>query len=220
MNNIQNIVFDLGGILLNYDTARDARALRSIGLPEYSAWDHCPALNALTEDYYAGMISEADFCQQIRPYCSAAVSDAAIIEAMQQVFADLPAERLAAVRALRGHYGVFLLSNINQRGWDHVVQQMARAGVSANDCFDGVFLSFELGVSKPSREIFEQVATMAGLVPRETLLLDDSRANIEGAVAAGWRGQLLPVNHPELAIDELLTKAATQPTSTDGHSSW
>lgn len=196
MESIRNIVFDLGGVLLNYDTARDTHALRGIGLPEYAEWSHRPGLSALIEDYYAGMISEGDFCEQVRPFFDAdgllrpAVSDAAIIEALQAVYADIPTERLEKVKALREHHHVYLLSNINRRGWDYALEQFAKAGVEPDDCFDGLYLSFRLGIKKPDIAIYQRVASDAGLVPQETLLIDDSPENLRGAERAGWKGSL------------------------------
>lgn len=230
---VHNIVFDLGGVLLNYDTHRDARALRAIGLPEYAEWPRTPGLSDLIEDYYAGLLSDPDFCRRLRPFLlpaaqplpAAAVpsrlssssspslpgvqglgsatagrlstpappspSDAALLAALQAVYADLPPERLRALLSLRQRYRVFLLSNINPRGWQHALRQFARAGIPVTACFDGVFLSFEMGMRKPAPAVYQRVAREAGFLPHSALLLDDSPENLRGAAAAGWQTRLV-----------------------------
>ncbi len=54
--------------------------------------------------------------------------------------------------------------------------------------FDYRTFSCELGVSKPSREIYEHCLSGLGVAPQEALFLDDRPDNIQGAVAAGMRG--------------------------------
>jgi len=52
--------------------------------------------------------------------------------------------------------------------------------------FDGAVVSGEEGVLKPSPEIFARLRSRFGLVPAETLFVDDAEANVHGARAAGF----------------------------------
>ena len=54
----------------------------------------------------------------------------------------------------------------------------------------GVTVSAEVGLLKPEREIYEEHVSRFGLTPANTLFIDDSAANIEGAKAAGWNAVL------------------------------
>ena len=47
------------------------------------------------------------------------------------------------------------------------------------DLFDKVYLSYKEKTSKPGTLIFEQLIADSGIVPQETLFIDDSAANIE-----------------------------------------
>jgi 2-haloacid dehalogenase len=51
----------------------------------------------------------------------------------------------------------------------------------------GVTVSADVGLIKPDRAIYEHHARAFGLEPKATLFIDDSRANVEGARAAGWQ---------------------------------
>ena len=73
------------------------------------------------------------------------------------------------------------LSNTNSL---HTEDQFSRWGIFAK--FDPRFLSHELGVLKPDRELFERVAELAGIEPGRILFLDDNVINVDGARAAGF----------------------------------
>ena len=67
--------------------------------------------------------------------------------------------------------------------------------------FDAVVLGPALGVRKPDPEVFRRAAARLGLTPRECVVVDDHRANVRGARAAG----AVVVHHSDAAttIDEL-----------------
>jgi HAD superfamily hydrolase (TIGR01509 family) len=48
--------------------------------------------------------------------------------------------------------------------------------------------SCEVGLTKPARGFFDRVADRLALDPTTSVLVDDSALNVDGAVAAGWRG--------------------------------
>ncbi|WP_299054603.1 HAD-IA family hydrolase [uncultured Nocardioides sp.] len=58
------------------------------------------------------------------------------------------------------------------------------------DSVDGLLVSAEIGEAKPDRALFDHVAAALGADHAAMLLVDDSRANVEGAVAAGLHGHL------------------------------
>ncbi len=56
--------------------------------------------------------------------------------------------------------------------------------------FDHATLSFELGVVKPQREIYEHAVNGLNVKPEEALFLDDRPENVEGARVAGLQAEL------------------------------
>nr|MBP6722560.1 HAD-IA family hydrolase [Bacteroidia bacterium] len=55
------------------------------------------------------------------------------------------------------------------------------------ELMERTWFSFDLGKRKPNRDIYDFVVDAMGMNVAETLFLDDSRANIEGAAASGWQ---------------------------------
>ncbi|OZM79637.1 HAD family phosphatase [Pseudonocardia sp. MH-G8] len=88
---------------------------------------------------------------------------------------------LARLDALRAS-GVFvgMLSNMVP-AWDTHWRRMVGPGH-----FDGVVLSFQVGMRKPSPEIFALALERSGTRPDETVFVDDLAGNCAGARAAGW----------------------------------
>ncbi|MGF1428123.1 HAD-IA family hydrolase [Kitasatospora sp. LaBMicrA B282] len=106
---------------------------------------------------------------------------------------------LAALRGLRSR-GVFvgLLSNMVpswERHW--------RAMVPAEELFDQVVVSHQVGCRKPDRRIFELAASLAGRPPEHCVLVDDLAANCAGARAAGWHA--IEFSDAGSALDRLTT---------------
>ncbi|HEX4182386.1 MAG TPA: HAD-IA family hydrolase, partial [Caulobacteraceae bacterium] len=106
----------------------------------------------------------------------------------------------------------------NAELWDLAGRLRARftvGGFSDNPAFvrrafpvgavlDPLFLSCELGLTKPSPEAFEAVQARLGLPPEAILFIDDTLANIEQARRMGWDGIVFVSNEQLLA--ELATR--------------
>ena len=201
---IRSLIFDLGGVLLNYDIEADTRALAEAGLPEYSAWGSCPGLGQIANLYLNGLMTEEGFCKRIDPFCRPGTSDAAKLHSMQAVLSDIPESRLKVLRKLREKYRIYLLSNINHLSWKYSLEQFENAGISPDECFDKVFLSFEMGIAKPDPAIFRRILKDTGAKAGETLFLDDSTENIAAATASGIQTYRVPMNTPEEILKALL----------------
>ena len=51
--------------------------------------------------------------------------------------------------------------------------------------FDKLYLSYQVGCTKPEQRIFEYMLSDAGLEPKETLFVDDGQSNINIASQLG-----------------------------------
>jgi HAD superfamily hydrolase (TIGR01509 family) len=91
----------------------------------------------------------------------------------------------ALVRRVRQTMPVGCLSNTNTLHWQDHFERWPIL-----DSFDFRFLSFELGVVKPDRELFERVADLLPMPPSRVLFLDDNLINVAGASAAGFVARL------------------------------
>ena len=108
------------------------------------------------------------------------------------------------VADLRSVYGmrVFLLSNISS------YFAMHQDELPVTHLFDKCFYSAELGMVKPSSEIFTYVLNECGILPSETLFVDDSEKNVKGAMSVGINGYIFDGDAEKLRlyIDTLVEK--------------
>lgn len=90
---------------------------------------------------------------------------------------------------LRRTYKLGMLSNIGKGGIEPFFSASQRT-----ELFDAVVLSSDVGVIKPSREIFLIMAEKLGVEPYECIMIDDRKDNVEGARAADMQGILYQTN--------------------------
>lgn len=189
MKGIKNIIFDLGGVVIDLDRDRAATALESLGIK------NAPNLLGLYEqagpflDLEKGNITPAALYDELLPLCKPGTKPTDIDRAFEEFLLDLPVERLEAARDLRKKgYRLFVLSNTNPIMFNDWIEKAFRAeGLSINDYFDGVVTSFQEHRCKPDPELFLTVARRYGLKPEETLMLDDSAANCAAAESVGFK---------------------------------
>jgi len=184
---IKNILIDFAGVIMNLDLERDTRSLNAAGLPD---WKGCMADIPLREvllRYLNGLMPWEDFVPAIKPFCKDNVSEMELYDAMNDVLGDVPAERVEWLLQLREKYNVYLLSNICRESWAICRQRFEASGHTLDECFDRVFLSYEMQLAKPDERIFLEVEKATGLVPVETLYYDDTRENIDAGHRRGYR---------------------------------
>ena len=118
----------------------------------------------------------------------AAPTDGAIAGAWNSFLAGVPRYKLRQLQELKKTYRILLLSNTNELHWDWaLLHDFTQEGHTPADYFDDIYLSFRLHLAKPAPEIFAEVIRRSGILPEETLFIDDSPANCRAAEAFGIR---------------------------------
>ena len=183
---IKNIVFDLGGVLIDLDFPRALKAFEQAGLTDIAKDVQAFSREGIFMDIELGNISSEDFLEAICQRSEQPMSIKQAREYWNLILVDIPQEKLALVRELRKKYPVYLLSNTNQPHWEYVCQQSFCANnYRMEDYFVKSFLSFEMHLAKPDKTIFERMLQEAGLKAEETLFIDDSEINCRASEACG-----------------------------------
>jgi HAD superfamily hydrolase (TIGR01509 family) len=174
------VLFDLGGVLIEFGGVDSMKELAGIESDE-EVWQRslrCPWVR----DFERGRCSPDDFAAGVIDDWGLSVNVATFLDA----FRSWPREPMSAadtlVRSVRRTVPVGCLSNTNTLHWnDHAARWSIR------DAFEFRFLSFEMGLIKPDREMFDRVSELLPVPPHRVLFLDDNTLNVDGAVAAGFR---------------------------------
>lgn len=183
---VKNIIFDLGGVLIDLNFQRALDAFAASGLTEMAREVQAFSREGIFMDLELGNISSEDFFQEIQKKASSPIHLQQIADNWNLILLDIPPYKLELIRELRKHYTVHLLSNTNEPHWKYICKNcFEKDGFTVNDYFEKTFLSYEMHLAKPDRRIFEQMIKEAALVPEETLFIDDSEANCKAAEELG-----------------------------------
>ena len=203
MENIKNIILDLGGVLINLDYDKTNNALAELGYANgFTKAKQVDLFDRLEE----GLVSDSDFLDEFNQLADANHSHEKITEAWNAILLDFPAKRLELVKQLSENYRVFLFSNTNSIHIKEVYSELKKQhGINnLNGHFEKVYLSNELGIRKPKPEGFTHIVNTHNLKLEETLFIDDSPQHIEGAKKAGIKAEWLDLGKED--IHEMLTR--------------
>lgn len=202
MKMIKNVVLDFGGILTGLDKERCVKALRQIGAGRIAFYvDECKQED-LFHTLEMGLCTIHEFCDEARRKCSYTdengtyhpcnATDEQLIWAWNELLLGVSQQKLNYIKRLRdcGRYNVVLLSNTNEVHWDYSKDRFftcanGEEGLVLSDFFHNIFLSYELHVIKPDARIFQTMLSETGYEAGETIFVDDSMKNCEGANAVG-----------------------------------
>lgn len=199
----KNLIFDLGGILLDIHPSLTFEAFAKLGVEESMLNETHSLANSAMLAFETGKISLAELVAYIATLLPPGVRslpagelEARVREAWCALIGDLPLykwQRLSQLRA-SGHK-VYLLSNTNEIHWAAISRNIAALeGRAVESYFDGVFLSYEMKLCKPSKDIFTRVLSEAGILACDTLFFDDSADNCAAAGSVGIEAVLVERN--------------------------
>jgi len=200
MATTKNIIFDLGGVLLDIDYQKTIDAFEKLGLSQFEAMFSQFKADALFEKLETGHISEADFYAAIKERTELPLSNEEIDHAWNALILHFRTESLQVLEHLSADYKLYLLSNTNSIHLKCFKKLFTReTGKPLLDAyFTKAWYSNEIGLRKPGAAIFEFVLQQAGLKAAETLFIDDTWMNIETAANMGFKTHhLLPTERIE-----------------------
>jgi putative hydrolase of the HAD superfamily len=185
---IKNIVFDFGGVLMDLDFENCLDGFRTAGFKDVDQYTSVYQGESFFKDFETGMISADQFRQEIKSRIDQPLTDEEVDALWLRMLKYIPAEKIDLLLELRQHYMVYLLSNTNPIHWDEACRKQFRyRGFEADDFFEEIYLSYEMHLVKPSKEIFQAVINCAGIIPSETMLIDDSAENCRVAESLGMK---------------------------------
>ncbi len=176
---IKNIIFDLGGVVLNLDQQKTIRAFKKLG----AELDQLNENSSLFTDFETGKIDANFFVDTLHTHLKGTASKEAIIHAWNSMLLELPSERVELIKTLKKDYQLILLSNTNSIHIDAVYQEHGKEVFE--NLFSKIFLSHEIGLRKPSVECYKHVLAAAEIKGEESIFIDDMPENIKGAGLAG-----------------------------------
>lgn len=182
---IQNIVFDMGNVLIRYrpetfiqnyssDPAEQKTLLEAIFLTEeWQQYDQGTLTNNELLDHVLFKLPDS-LHEKARNVLADWYTGMTPISEMEEVIRKLK----------KNGYNLYLLSNVSQdfHQFKHVIPGLSY--------FDGLFLSSDWKLIKPDPEIYKLFFKKFSLTPEECFFIDDLPQNIKSAEALGMRGHV------------------------------
>lgn len=185
---IKNIVFDLGNVLINFD--KDTYLKEK--LPKEKRKDFHDNVIGTKEwlmlDSGTLTYPEAKkIFKEISPHLATEIDnffDKDFFELLKPI-----KQNIELLYKLRDHYEykLYVLSNFHKDSYEYVFKH--------NDffkLFEGCLISCYFKLLKPEEKIYDTLLYEFGLIPEETLFIDDMKENIEAAENKGIKGLHLP----------------------------
>ena len=178
---IDTLIFDFGDVFINLDkqgAMRNALNLFQIDTFEEDMIN----TNVLYEVGKIPTEEFIDFYTSKFPY----LNKNQLIEAWNYILKDFPEYRLKFIQQLaeEKRFKLILLSNTNDMHIDFI-----KANVSFyedfKNCFDQFYLSQEIHLRKPNKDIFDFVLENNNLKPEQCFFIDDTKENTDTAKSLG-----------------------------------
>lgn len=187
MKNINTIIFDFGGVILDIDFQKINSAFASLGVSNfrqmYSQQDADPLFKNLEE----GKITDEEFYALFNKKAKVDLDNSTIQKAWNSMLLSYRKNALFTLTTLKDKYKLYLLSNTNSihvDAFNKIFNEEIGEG-SLEDYFDKIYFSHQIKYRKPDKEAYEYVIKENKLDASKTLFIDDSIQNIEGAKAVG-----------------------------------
>jgi len=183
---IKNVVFDLGGVIAELDTQRPIDRFKEIGVEDADKLLDPYEQKGLFLEFEQGKVDLPTFQQRLSKHAGKELSLDEIYYGWMGFMLDVPQYKLDYIMSLRENYKIYILSNTNP-----VIMRWAKssvfsaAGRPLTDYCDKIYASFEIGLTKPDKQIFEYMFNDSGMDPQETLFVDDSKKNVEVGASFG-----------------------------------
>lgn len=186
-NKIKNIIFDLGGVILDLDENATFNELAKMGIDVRQAM-YSIELQQILSKFNTGIYTAATFRKKMKDFFHIEKqTDDKFDSLWNAMLLDIPRERIEAIEQVKKHYKIFLMSNSNEIHYDLYIRDLQlRFGYNEFDeLFNKSYFSFAEHLEKPDPRFFELILDHESLNPEETLFIDDTAENIEAAKKLG-----------------------------------
>ena len=179
---IDTVVFDLGGVLVDF---HPIEGIRSLGFSEEavevfrekifaSVWEECDRYPYTDEEIRARFKAEVPgFEKEVDLLC----------DHFPALTGEYEYSRDWILSLKKAGKKVYILSNYGRRSFEENSKTYSFMGD-----VDGKVISYELQMVKPEPGIYQELAAKYGFSPENAVFIDDRQVNIDGAIAQGYQG--------------------------------
>lgn len=201
LKGIKNIIFDLGGVLLNIDPKKTIDAFGQLGMEQLVKDSGLSYDHEIFFQMEQGKLSPDEFRKGVQEMLPSPVSFEEIDAAWTAMLLDFPEIRVQLVKNLSKEFTIYLFSNTNAIHVEKYHSNFRKQhGFEVSSLFEKDFYSNEIGFRKPTLESFQEIIRLSGINPEESIFIDDSKLNVDASIVSGLKGFWL---EPGRKVEEL-----------------
>lgn len=184
MQGVKNIIFDLGGVIINLNQELTFLAFKNLFPHQFNKIETQLKQDSWVEKFETGEVSQTQFLNFFQNYNNQITTEQ-IVDAWNMMLLNIPIERITLIKQLSKKYNIYLLSNTNSIHLESINNYVNSTFKfkSLDELFIKAYYSHQIELRKPNKAIFEFVLKDANLLPEETLFIDDSVEHTESAKA-------------------------------------
>jgi putative hydrolase of the HAD superfamily len=185
--NIKNIVFDLGGVIIDLDRASSVKCFKEIGVDTIEEMLDAYEQKGIFLELENGTVDAETFRIRLGEMIGKEITSEEVRYGWLGFVQAVPQYKLDYIQALRKKYNVYILSNTNPviMEWAET-PAFSEVGLPVTRYCDKFYASYEMKVTKPNPKIFEMMIADSGFIPSETLFVDDGKRNVDTAGMLGF----------------------------------
>lgn len=195
---IEAIIFDLGGVLIDFDHTVAARRISQFSDKTAEEIFALFFDSALVVNFEEGKIGPEDFFKKIKETINLRIDYEVFLPIWNEIFFQTEGNKevLELARCLKGRYEICVLSNVNTLHFNYI-----RDNFRIFDVFPRVIASCELGMRKPHPLIYRRALEELGVRDAAGVFYTDDRAElVEAAALIGIKARVFK-NAPQLKKD-------------------
>lgn len=185
------LIFDLGNVIfkINFSKAIDYWS-KTAHVPTRYVKERFRQDRAY-RSFERSKISEQSYFKSLRDQLELSISVEELIIGWNSIYGPIVTNTQRAIAILSKSTKVVALTNTN------TTHKAIWAKMYADELtvFEKIYTSSDLGMRKPSREIFEYILEDMNVSASETVFFDDTEENIEGATVMGIHAVLVESDH-------------------------
>ena len=187
-NQIENILFDLGGVLYNIDyqlTYHEMAGLLQVNDADFTT---IPELKEIERSYNSGTMRTETFLWRLQQLSTGPMPlPQQLIRAWNAMLLGWHEGIFDFLRELSDSYNLYLFSNINDLHFKYLQKELDQLGKDDFffTLFHGTAFSHIVKYVKPDVSSFKNIIESFGIEAGKTLFIDDIVINVEGAREAG-----------------------------------
>ena len=178
---IKNIIFDVGGILLD-DSLDNISKVFGKDMSEI----YKKIYSGNFKDCILGKISMADYLKQFQYDSDYKFIRKILDPTNQKIMNPLIKENYEYICNLKNRgYHLYILSNLTKETYDYL-----NSIININKYFDGAIFSYDVGLRKQEADIFKLIIDKYDLDLKETIFFDDKEKIVNNAKSVGLNAKV------------------------------